>query len=137
MLRDATIYARYLHGTPAPEVRGAEWVHHLTGRPLAQLNKPTDPTATVAAYVNHGRWVVECPDCHGAQLACKTDHRFLCDECGNVAVGNRWRPVEWPGNAAQIDRMLTNRPIAHQNWSPGEAVELLAIDNLENTGKVK
>jgi len=72
--------------------------------------------------LNHGRWVVECPDCHGAQLACFDDHRFMCNECGNVAVGNLWRAIEWPANRAAIEDAVIGRPEANQNWLPVETV---------------
>jgi len=124
------------HGIP-PE-RGAEWVHYnLPARSRTPLNVGVNPEATVPAYLNHARWVVDCPDCHNAQLACRTDHRFLCNECGNIAVGKLWRPVEWPNNVAAIESMLNGRPRENQNWEPGEQVVMLAIDNLTHTGRIK
>lgn len=133
MLIDASAYA--VSGIPA--ARGAEWIHHQLRSSAAPLNAATDPEATVPAYVNHGRWVVDCPDCRNAQLACRTDHRFMCNECGNIAIGSRWRPVEWPADGERIANLLENRPREVQNWNPGEDVRLLAIENLENTGKIK
>ena len=81
------------HGIP-PE-RGAEWVHYNLGpgHSRTPLNVGINPEATIPAYLNWGRWVVDCPDCKNAQLACRTDHRFLCDQCGNIAAGSLWRPV--------------------------------------------
>ena len=132
-MQDATAYG--VSGIPA--ARGAEWVHHSLRRSLAPLSAATHPEATIPAYVNHGRWVADCPDCNNAQLACKTDHRFLCDECGNVVIGRLWRPVEWPADVQRIENLLTERPVANQNWVPGENLPLLAIDNLENMGRIK
>lgn len=133
MLIDASAYA--VSGVPA--ARGAEWVHYQLGKVSSPLSAATDPEASVLAYANHGRWVVDCPDCRNAQLACRTDHRFLCDECGNIAIGRLWRPVEWPDDATKIDALLANRPREYQNWLPGESREVLAIENLEYTGKIK
>lgn len=133
MLIDASAYA--VAGVPA--ARGAEWIHHQLRRSTGPLGAATHPEAIVYAYVNHGRWVVSCPDCHNAQLACATDHRFLCNECGNTSIGNLWRPVEWPADPQRIANLLENRPREYQNWNPGEDVRLLAIENLENTGRVK
>lgn len=133
MLIDASAYA--VSGIP-PQ-RGAEWIHHQLRSTTSPLGAGTDPEAAVPAYVNHGRWVVDCPDCHNAQLACRTDHRFLCNECGNIAVGRRWRPVVWPDDADKIAALLDHRPREFQNWMPGESRELLAIENLQHTGKVK
>jgi hypothetical protein len=133
MLIDASAYA--VSGVSA--ARGAEWIHHQLRSTTAPLGAGIDPEATVPAYVNHGRWVVNCPDCRNAQLACKTDRRFMCNECGNIAVGHKWRPVVWPADAERIANLLENRPREVQNWNPGEDVRLLAIENLENTGKIK
>lgn len=140
-MQDATGYLkakglRPVHGVP--DHRGAEWAHHALGAAsVAQLNAATDPEATVPAYVNEGRWVVDCPDCNNAQLACRTDHRFMCNECGNLAIGRLWRPVRWPAEVHRIEPLLAGRPARNQNWIPGEVVELLAIENLENMGRIK
>lgn len=136
-MQDATAYAAKLRG-PGSDKRGAEWVHHMLGpASLAPLNVGVNPEATVPAYVNHGRWVVDCPDCRNAQLACRTDKRFMCNECGNIAVGKLWRPVEWPPNVQGIESMLENRPLVNQNWVPDETPVNLAIENLERTGKIR
>lgn len=131
-MQDATAYAM----PGVPEARGAEWVHHWLRHSTAPLSAATAPDAAVPAYVNQGRWVVDCPDCNNAQLACKTDHRFLCNECGNLAVGRLWRPVTWPAEVPRLERLLERRPVPYQNWLPGESVEILAIENLENMGRI-
>lgn len=80
----------------------------------------------IEVYANHGRWVVECPVCHGAQLAVRDDPRFMCVSCGNVSVGGKWRPVVWPKDHAKIEALLDRRPMAHnRNWAPGETVQSL------------
>lgn len=134
-MQDATKFA----AGGLPPGRGAEWIHHyLRERAPRDLPPPPvwehlgngvgPPETAIHAYVNHGRWIAECPDCHGAQLACRTDHRFLCNECGNVAVDNKWRRVVWPLDAAEIEAALTGRPRANQNWNPGETVEDLLVE---------
>lgn len=125
------------HGIPCE--RGAEWVHYNLGpgRSHTPLNVGINPEAAVPAYVNHGRWVVDCPDCRNAQLACKTDPRFMCNECGNVAVGSLWRPVIWPANVQGVESMLQNRPVENQNWEPAQSKVGLAIENLMHGGRIK
>lgn len=138
MVQDASAYAVRVHGHVAKPERGAEWVHQMLGvASHAQLDADTDPTTSIYAYVNHGRWIAECPDCRAAQLACKTDPRFLCHECGNVAVGKLWRSVVWPSNVIGIENQLAGRPVENQNWEPGESRVSLAIDNLMNMGRIK
>lgn len=133
-MRDAGMYDS--HGIP-PQ-RGAEWVHHnLPGRSHTPLNVGLNPDAPISVYANHGRWIVECPDCRNAQLACKTDLRFLCDQCGNVAAGKLWRPVVWPPDVNGIENLLKNRPVENQNWYPPESKTGLAIENLMRMGRIK
>lgn len=133
MLIDASAYAV----SGVPDARGAEWIHHQLRSTSAPLSAATDPEAGVPAYANWGRWVVDCPDCSNAQLACRTDRRFMCNECGNLSIGRLWRPVIWPSNVQAIENLLEGRPKEFQNWNPGEQVATLAIDNLTHTGKVK
>lgn len=86
------------------------------------------PEIAINVVANHGRWVVECPDCSEAQMACATDHRFMCNLCANVAVEGMWRAVVWPEEHGEIDRLLSVRPIANQNWLPGETVDDLVAE---------
>lgn len=99
----------------------------------SNLNTPTAPAPLgVAAYVNEGRWVVECPDCLGAQLAAREDRRFLCHCCGNVAIGGHWRPVAWPEDVPGIEAALELRPEVNAHWLPGESVAHLKRENAEH-----
>lgn len=117
-----------------PADRGAEWVHHAPNViSMANLGASTALDAeSVQVSINHGRWIVDCPDCAGAQLACKTDHRFMCNECGNVVIGGLWRHVDWPEDSVglQIEAALKVRPVANQNWVPTETVDDLLAENL-------
>lgn len=83
----------------------------------------------IDATANQGRWVVECPDCCGAQLATREDPRFMCNVCANVAVGGFWRPVTWPADVAAITDVLDQRPVVNQNWQPTETLESLQDEN--------
>lgn len=87
-------------------------------------------SAAIHALVNHGRWVVSCPDCASAQLACPSDRRFMCHECANIAIGVRWRPVLWPKDPAALSDALAGRTDrALQNLDPGETVEQVLEQN--------
>lgn len=84
----------------------------------------------VLAVLAQSRWVAQCPDCAGAQLAARTDRRLLCSGCGNVIAGRRWRPVVWPDDTDAIEQVLAVRPLAHnRNWHPGETVADLVAEN--------
>ena len=75
------------------------------------------------AYVNHGRWVVDCPEpyCGGAAIA---ETVFVCNNCKRV------EPVEWPEYKTLIDDVLNVRPVPQtRNWIPGETVNDLKREN--------
>lgn len=92
-------------------------------------------SAPLPAVVNHGRWLVECdrPGCGGAMLASEQDHRFLCPSCGNADQGGQWRPVVWPTNLPAIAAVLELRiDPATANWTPGETLEELRVENVRH-----
>lgn len=124
-LEDATKHA-VAH---IPPERGAEWALHRFGKGHALAGAGRAVGEAVEAYVNHGRWIVECPDCASALLACHTDARFLCYECGNIANGGHWRPVAFPRKADVIDQLLMARPEKNRNWRPGETLKQLRAEN--------
>lgn len=88
----------------------------------------------VVAYVNEGRWIVDCPDCSGAQYANRSDRRFMCNECANVTIGGLWRPVVWPPAKTEqsIEKALAPRPPRNAHWLPGETVADLLAENVEH-----
>ena len=102
---------------------------------IAPLNPPADRVVSDEAlpvYVNHGRWVVDCPNCNSAQLASRSDRRFWCVDCRNVWVQGKWVMVTWPSAAdeAAIESVLDRRPHARNaNWRPGESVADLIAEN--------
>ena len=106
-----------------------------TGSPVFWLApvpyQPDAPTAgdPIVVYANEGRWIAECPDCRGAQLASHHDPRFMCVECANVANGGAWRPLTWPQDRPAIEQVLDGRQPVNQNWAPGETVADLAAAN--------
>lgn len=131
-MRDSTYYSLRDEVAHIPASRGAEWCPRLYWSAPTQFN-PDAPTAgaPVPAVVNHGRWIVMCPDCPGAQLASMGDARFMCTYCGNVANGGAWRPVLVPAQRAQIETVVESRPdLKTQNWA-GEALADLVAENVD------
>jgi hypothetical protein len=130
-LEDASKYA-----FPAiPPERGAEWVHHYLNGSVANLSAGTAEGKATFAYANYSRWVVDCPDCREGQLGCKTDHRFMCSNCGNVAIGGLWRTVDWPDEAPEVEAALEVRPPDNQNWFPEETVQDLITETADQAGE--
>lgn len=73
------------------------------------------------AYVNHGRWVADCPRPGGLCLSAEwLDNpaeplrwRFQCTNCGYGA------DIAWPREAAGIEEVLGKRPVPQtRNWFP-------------------
>lgn len=134
-LKDATIHP----AGAIPAEQGALWAVLNYGNPASKAAGLAEPrmapkSEAIEAYVNEGRWVVECPDCAGAQLACLTDPRFMCCECGNVVVDGRWRPVLLPAARTReaIGKILEPRLTLNQHWRPGETVADLKRENREH-----
>jgi hypothetical protein len=95
-------------------------------------NKTAPAALAVHAHINHGRWIVQCPDCAGAQMACPDDRRFMCNYCGNALLDSLWRPVVWPKNKAAIEEILMLRKLPNQrNWLPHESHADLKAENEE------
>lgn len=93
---------------------------------LAKVGTVPFQGETVHAYINHGRWVADCP-CNGAELVAP-DHNMLCGSCGAEHT------VKFPGpkTKQKIERLLSLRsaPI-YQNWQ-GESTNELEAENIEN-----
>jgi hypothetical protein len=85
------------------------------------------------AYVNHGRWVADCPFCDGGELVTPEDPRFFCLSCGHLGTTAEggWLAVGFPSTEAQaaIDQELALRPEPNRNWLPWEPVEKLVAEN--------
>ncbi len=79
------------------------------------------------AYMNGGRWVVDCsdPDCTGAGLA---NSVFVCENCKRITK------VVWPVERDEVDRLVEVRPVPETRnwrgpWKPDEPVDTLRREN--------
>jgi hypothetical protein len=76
------------------------------------------------AYINHGRWVVDC-QCKGAGLTSRIMKIACCFDCGAV-----YTQIVFPRNAKSIENVLLKRPdLTTRNWKHGESIGLLLSDN--------
>lgn len=75
---------------------------------------PLIKPAQARAYVNHGRWIAECPNqCGSARKLEPNEVSFMCSEC-HVICG-----IEWPGDADEIWEALQERQFPRtKNWFP-------------------
>ena len=98
----------------------------------------------IDAYMNHGRWVADCPEDDGysdvphligkettARLTGGVEPWIECPAHGRYVV---MFPAEW----SEIEAVLNKRPgdpvlgAKHANWRPGETVESLRAENVEH-----
>ena len=107
------------------------WIHEAARGRLVVQKGPAQGRP-LAARVNHGRWLVDCPDCSGAELLSDTGE-FYCLSCGNIGVGGAFRTVLVPRGAqrAKIEALLEVRPTINRNWEPDETVAFLVAENEE------
>lgn len=123
--------AEQMYLTPA-SVPGAERVimtqwHRRDVEPFTPQGVNTRYRAFVE--VNHGRWIVHCPFCDGAQFASESDHRFFCVDCLNIQANRQFIEVVWPPNASSIEQELVRRPHPEvMNWLPTETVNDLHVE---------
>jgi hypothetical protein len=108
-----------------------------SGRELTAVPRfPTHASLdrTVVAFVNHGRWLWECPICHAAQVCSATDHRAFCIDCFNG--GDGWWPIVWPDEPtlrAAVTLLVRRPDKTLRNWHPAvESVQQLQAENVRH-----
>tara|TARA_Y100000310_G_scaffold134170_1_gene133177 strand:- start:289 stop:618 length:330 start_codon:yes stop_codon:yes gene_type:complete len=91
----------------------------------------------VKAYVNHGRWIAECPSgCGHALVVSEAEPVYIClsptTMCPDPKV---WHQVKFPWAKKIIERELLKRPAraplfaTTRNWNRGETVRQLQAEN--------
>ena len=88
------------------------------------LDKP------LLTYVNHGRWLVSCDKCKGAEYAWE-EGMFMCRSCWNAGHGHQYRKAEFPEDRQKIEKILEKRALPNRNWSHGETLAFLRQENKE------
>ena len=103
-----------------------------TRRLAIPMPRLTADGPVLSAEVNHGRWLVRCPSCAGAELVDLEDLRFFCISCAMVGWGGKWLPVKMPSlsHRTKIEAELLKRPRREtRNWLPGETLKQLQAEN--------
>jgi hypothetical protein len=127
-------------GISAGETRAETFVRRAWPVWVTTVGLPPSNSATsVVAVVNHGRWLVRCPNCAGAQLASRADQRFFCVEplCPALLPSDppsrRWLLVTWPStdDIATVEALLDRRPDEQtRNFEPpSETIADLQAEN--------
>lgn len=93
---------------------------------LAKRGVKTRKGTEVDAYINHGRWVADCPNCNGAELVAP-GVTMICGSCGAEHI------VKLPRNRKKIEEVLEVRGEKRlMNWSPGETPADLVAENIDH-----
>lgn len=90
----------------------------------------------VVAHVNWGRWIAICPDCAkrgSIQIFYVVEGKaFFCAGCLNGLNDGKGRPVKFPEERQEIERLLCKRRhIGNRNFYP-EKGDTLAVVKAEN-----
>ncbi len=88
---------------------------------------------SIEAFINHSRWILECPNCPNAMSASKEFRYFICFECGSTDNDGDWYHVLFPRDADmdEIEDLLLERSVEEaRNWYPGEDLVDLEEENL-------
>ena len=112
------------------------FTNQAVGRGL-KVSGNTHSKREVRAYINHGRWVVDCTlnregePCPGAECVTADDKVFLCLSCGNEEVGGDFLKVRFPAKRSRekFEKSLALRPESLRNWIPGETPSKIAKEN--------
>lgn len=103
--------------------------------PVADELAKMDP---LLARIHDNKWIVDCPDCGSAAMVWFDEqspdnaHPFLCDNCLNNSVDNRWRAVTAPPASERraLESVLQARPVPQtRNWYPHETMLDLIEEN--------
>lgn len=94
----------------------------------------SDDLRVIYPRLNHGRWIVDCPDCLSAQVAdLAAPYVFVCAECLDAATGRGIAGVRPNAElVAAVEARTSHRPDANRNWTPGEAIATLELENRLN-----
>lgn len=109
-------------GVPSPQAYLGRLVDALAHRSLTAW-KAGD---RLRAYVNHGRWLVDCP----CGESCSTSPAWgmaCCLGCGAIFEAIEFPPARM---RQDIEHLFEPRTMAQRNWYWRESVEQLAAENI-------
>jgi hypothetical protein len=125
-----------IHDTHGVDSR--RYVEYIMKRAKKPIPTEVELSASpVKAEINHGRWIVRCPFCNGAEMADKTDRCFFCLSCLNKNASGKWLPVVFPDNIVEIEGVLLVRKVDNQNWRHEEKLSDLIKENKKYLKEIK
>ena len=137
---DMIYHHEHWQGASLPRFLSDLWVKLSKSSPMPTIERPPasgDGLETVAAYINEGRWVAECPDgCGSAIVVSETDPIYICLSPPYLCPAEKeWFRVAFPRYKKSIEATLLKRPAkrpfyaSNRNWCPGESLQQLKAEN--------
>lgn len=102
------------------------WYRRIAADAGFQVGAGISTLPPLAPRANHGRWLVDCPGCPGAELVDASEPVFICLSCGNKFAGFLPVAVQFPAQMTAIERILDKRRTDQQNWTTETIAELVA-----------
>jgi hypothetical protein len=91
-----------------------------------------DALGTVLPEINHGRWIVRCSICGGAEEVAPEEPFFYCLSCGNCNNDGHPMQVVFPKNRETIENLLLIRQMENRNYLHNESVGDLLKENRDH-----
>lgn len=102
-------------------------INRLKARAVLATKKISN-SPFLPARINYARYIVDCPNCGGAEFAFE-DNLFLCSFCGNSDINGEIRTVVLPSKRARIEAILSYRAIKNRHWTT-ETIKTLEAENI-------
>lgn len=116
--------ARHMVGVADAAELKKLWSDWLQKHAILAVDRPEKPVV----YVNHGRWVADCPVCNSGMLVLPDNPSLQCLDCGSFFKA---KVMPSKRDQAAIEKALGERPNpANRNFHPArEPVGILEVEN--------
>lgn len=114
------------------------WEKHIERKVPPQMRaaaKGPRMALSVDAYINHSRWVADCPYCTGSEMVDPDEKKFYCFNCLMLDIVGRPIRVKFPLKTTRekIEAVLLKRPFEeNRNWFTEESLQDLKDENIEH-----
>lgn len=125
---DYIVKARhYGNGSARGYIRKMQREIHKRGIAVTIKELEKEPTGVpVSARVWQGQWIADC-ECNSASFVDPEEPVFVCFGCGNRSNGQKPRPVIFPEDWQELERVLLERPVN----------DMAGLTDLERAGMAK
>jgi hypothetical protein len=88
---------------------------------------------SAVAYIDHGRWLADCPVCNGTEYVDPDEKIFYCFSCGNFDIDGAARHVSFPSarERRQIEKQVMKREVRKVKGANTIQREMMAQESKE------